>query len=114
MRTRAAAQALHTMATRALFEERFPWCIENSRVYCPQCLLKLQNPAEVIVHLNDHHHWSREAIADWVETLGNRGVQGTEAIIEANPTLKLLHKEVAEARQPESGRAVNVRRLAWA
>jgi hypothetical protein len=55
-----------------------------------------------------------EAIADWVETLENRGVQGTEAIIEAKSTLKLLHKEVAEARQPEGGRAVNVQRLAWA
>lgn len=24
---------------------------------------------ETIIHLNDHHHWSRESIADWLDTL---------------------------------------------
>jgi hypothetical protein len=26
---------------------------------------------DLIIHLNDDHHWSREQIADWVETLDN-------------------------------------------
>jgi hypothetical protein len=29
----------------------------------------------VIAHLNDRHHWTREAIADWVETVEPREVQ---------------------------------------
>ncbi len=24
---------------------------------------------EMVMHLNDHHHWTREAIADWIDTL---------------------------------------------
>lgn len=35
---------------------------------CPDC--KFTRPLmDVIVHLNDKHKWSREAIADWLETL---------------------------------------------
>lgn len=25
----------------------------------------------VIIHLNDHHHWSREDIADWVDAVSD-------------------------------------------
>jgi hypothetical protein len=37
-------------------------------VGCPGCNHK--DPVyEMIQHVNDHHRWSREKIADWIETL---------------------------------------------
>lgn len=33
----------------------------------------------VVVTLNDHHDWSREAIADWVETIENMRLNAVEA-----------------------------------
>jgi hypothetical protein len=36
---------------------------------CPEgCTEVKPSFAGLLVHLNDHHHWTREAIADWVET----------------------------------------------
>lgn len=48
---------------------QYPWCCEKSPVLCPECRAEGESPAHVIGHLNDYHRWSREAIADWVETL---------------------------------------------
>src|SRR5688500_2999835 len=37
---------------------------------CPECRLMCDSsPAKVIWHLNDQHRWTREQIADWVETI---------------------------------------------
>ncbi len=36
---------------------------------CCRCLVDLHEVDAVIVHLNDTHQWTREQIADWVETL---------------------------------------------
>jgi hypothetical protein len=40
---------------------------------CPHCAWTLRGGsvtvAYLILHLNDHHRWTREAIADWVQTL---------------------------------------------
>jgi len=35
---------------------------------CPQCGAK-HSLLRVIWHLNDEHHWTREQIADWIETI---------------------------------------------
>ena len=35
-------------------------------------------PAGVIVHLNDGHRWTREQIAEWVETIENGNVNRSE------------------------------------
>lgn len=37
---------------------QFAWPVDEARLVW-----------DVIVHLNDHHRWARERIADWVETL---------------------------------------------
>lgn len=44
----------------------------NEVQYCPACRLNVATALSgegVMVHLNDYHHWTREAIADWIEGL---------------------------------------------
>lgn len=42
---------------------------------CPQSQCMKREPIDdLIVHLNDRHFWSRNRIADWVETLEQQGV----------------------------------------
>jgi hypothetical protein len=36
---------------------------------CPICFFR-DDSLELTIHLNDAHEWSREAIADWLETIG--------------------------------------------
>lgn len=39
---------------------------------CPQCDdYEVENLYEVLTHLNDDHHWKRERIADFVESIEN-------------------------------------------
>jgi hypothetical protein len=47
-------------------------CLEGIVRACPVegCKKRLLLSA-MIVHLNDHHEWSREQIADWLEQNGN-------------------------------------------
>lgn len=40
----------------------------NQRVTCPNCHVTCRVDG-VAAHLNDHHRWTREQIAAWVETL---------------------------------------------
>lgn len=40
----------------------------NARVTCPACI-RLNPVSTQVQHLNDEHEWTREAIADWLETL---------------------------------------------
>lgn len=41
-----------------------------SYVTCPACKHEARSPLrERIVHLNDDHQWTREAVADWLDTL---------------------------------------------
>ena len=37
---------------------------------CPQCAIA-DLGYRIIAHINDQHHWTRERIADWVETIEN-------------------------------------------
>jgi hypothetical protein len=37
---------------------------------------------EAITHLNDHHRWSREAIADWIEPIENAYHAGRQSRVE--------------------------------
>ncbi len=39
-------------------------------VPCPQGCPRLSYEGGTVPHLNDDHHWSRERIADWLESLG--------------------------------------------
>src|SRR5690348_3552204 len=36
---------------------------------CPECGADERKTGDVIIHLNDFHHWTRERIADWVATI---------------------------------------------
>lgn len=47
---------------------------------CPACGLK-QSLALTITHLNDHHKWSRERIADHVATLESQPVQEEPCLV---------------------------------
>lgn len=53
---------------------RFDWPVDEARLVW-----------DVIVHLNDHHRWTRERIADWVETVEGTGAapvsEGTDAVL---------------------------------
>jgi len=36
---------------------------------CPACSVRGAMICSILAHLNDHHQWTREAIADWVATV---------------------------------------------
>lgn len=44
-----------------------PIRILQKQVACPVCGIEARTLRSIIVHLNDHHRWTREQIADWVE-----------------------------------------------
>lgn len=49
-------------------EAMFPLSVVQAK--CPACeTFPWGDAASVIIHLNDDHEWSREAIADWVESV---------------------------------------------
>lgn len=46
--------------------------VENGSECAPspcECYGTIYPVESVIIHLNDHHRWTREQIADWVETV---------------------------------------------
>jgi hypothetical protein len=64
---------------RSVLRSDFPYMIglkvtipcECPRLYDGPCDVdtagRIHGLANVVVHLNNHHHWTREQIADWVE-----------------------------------------------
>ena len=73
-------------------EVRFP--VMRQPAACPDCAdVWWRNCAaamHVIWHLNDHHQWTREQIADWVEQIENQQVSGD---VVSNPTTQSVCKE---------------------
>jgi hypothetical protein len=47
------------------------WPILDAHVMCPveACSGNVHNVGAIVVHLNDNHQWTREQIADWVQTV---------------------------------------------
>ena len=41
-------------------------CLDNEVRICPACAKKRLPLGAIIIHLNDHHQWSREQIATWL------------------------------------------------
>ena len=41
-------------------------CLDNEVRRCPACAKKRLPIGAIIIHLNDHHQWSREQIAHWL------------------------------------------------
>ena len=64
-----ACEAFPMEAPSKLVQIFFPW-VHEGEVICPGCGVFQAHPGAVIaMHLNDLHKWSRERIADWVETI---------------------------------------------
>jgi hypothetical protein len=57
--------------------------LKDAQSPCPVCVVELTTPhvpntadwrnnnialIDIIIHLNDYHKWTREAVADWIET----------------------------------------------
>jgi len=40
-------------------------CLKVLDCYCPSCCTHGSTVADIFIHLNDDHHWSRERIAAW-------------------------------------------------
>jgi hypothetical protein len=64
--------------------QRWP-IVEVSPATCPACACVLHGngichaTGAIIVHLNDGHRWTREQIADWVQTVEERETERTES-----------------------------------
>jgi hypothetical protein len=41
-------------------------CLDNQVRICPACAKKRLPLGAIIIHLNDHHQWTREQIAQWL------------------------------------------------
>ena len=41
-------------------------CLDNEVRRCPACTQKRLPIGAIIIHLNDHHQWSRQQIAQWL------------------------------------------------
>jgi hypothetical protein len=49
--------------------EIFDWTDEGASRDCPAACGRKGIPGGLILHLNDDHRWTREKIADWVESI---------------------------------------------
>ncbi len=58
----------------------YPWAWMFATTICPVCHQRLSNVAVTITHLNDHHGWSREVIADWLEPI-EKEYERSEALL---------------------------------
>lgn len=47
---------------------------------CPACSFGPHWVQQVVHHLNDHHRWTREQIADWVEGIENAQEQPSQPV----------------------------------
>ena len=52
--------------------------LSKERIRCPDCTRIYHAVGSVVMHLNDFHCWTREAIADWVETTEQATVPSLE------------------------------------
>lgn len=54
-----------------MFQIHWPWIVvQEQEIVCPGCRKQTRGCVFfMIVHLNDDHYWTREQIADWVESI---------------------------------------------
>ena len=67
-------------------EHQWPWLRQTA--HCPRCEV-VTDATALVLHLNDDHHWPREQIADWVETIDPRVVE---------PSVARVGETVAQAK----------------
>lgn len=67
--TCAYGAALDAISSDESVSTHWPWLktLYPDPVWCPVCHLSCD--VHIIPHLNNKHRWTRERIADWVETL---------------------------------------------
>ena len=58
------------------------WPIEKAEVICPHCL-QPSDLLSIVIHLNDRCKWSREVIADWVESIENQLLSTNSSNVES-------------------------------
>lgn len=93
---RGGESATHTVEVPA------EWAaVLATRVRCPACMdFMVYGPLDriIAIHLNDHHKWTRERIADWVESIEReRGLWAAESItIQPSDVVHLAEKLVVE------------------
>lgn len=49
-------------------------------ISCPACGTR-SGVTGIMTHLNDNHHWTREAIADWVATVEPPSVDAVDPVV---------------------------------
>lgn len=63
----AAAMAMGRFYPDIVFSQEFQVLIDRKR--CHECGYVAHTGGATVAHLNDHHRWTRERIADWIEGL---------------------------------------------
>lgn len=75
------------------------YSLNKQRRDCPSC----DRPgrlSDVIVHLNDDHQWTRERIADWVETIEPAQVESVRPHADQNDVSLGVHaKPIVDEKQ---------------
>jgi hypothetical protein len=57
-------------------------CLDNEVRRCPACAQKRLPIGAIIIHLNDHHHWTRQQIAQWLrEDADARAAAGASSVV---------------------------------
>lgn len=85
----AAAEAIGILDTtqrnRYLPDKRVPnawrWVLRQIDA-CPACGMGGRDGQDMITHLNNVHYWTREAIADWVESIEPRDESAAAAAVD--------------------------------
>ena len=65
----------------ALFDS-WPWITAVTNCPCEHCTFACYRVAEAIWHLNDQHAWTRQQIANWVETVEPQEVDEVVPVVE--------------------------------
>ena len=55
---------------------------------CPACFRTSDRVDDTMRHLNNHHRWTREQIADWVESI-ERTLEAPQSVAAADPGVSL-------------------------
>lgn len=83
----AAAEACGVLAdsdaAMSTLEKEFDAATPQTACPSVDCYPIKRDITNLVVHLNDVHHWTRECIADWVETIEAAQEQKTAPLIEA-------------------------------
>ena len=79
----AAAEAIGEDVLYAGLEWHARWPVSERFVVCPSHACPFaKSLITVIAHLNDGHQWTRDRIADWVESIERRATAEADAAVD--------------------------------